>query len=270
MSSVVPHALVVVTTYNQVPYLRRALRGFLRQTSRAFHLTVADDGSGPETAELLRSLAPEFAAQGIGFSHVWQEDAGFRKTRILNEAVRRSPEAPLLIFTDGDCIPPATFVERHLAAHEPMSFHVAGAYRLDEETSAAITEADVDAGRFEGRGLPENMRELRKKARQSRWGTKVGRRNRPKILGLNMAFDRALFEALNGFDERFASWGLGEDSDMRDRAMRLRPKPKVKVLYTKNDVYHLWHPVGKNQRAESERYYRTKRPLRCEQGFRQD
>ena len=82
-----------------------------------------------------------------------------------------------------------------------------------------------------------------------------------------MALDRDLFERLNGFDERFESWGLGEDSDLRDRAMRLRPKPRVKVLYTRNDVYHLWHPIGVNQRAESERYYRTERPIRCERGL---
>ena len=267
MSDRVPSALVVLCVYNQLPFLRRVLPGYLRQSTSDFHLTIADDGSSDGTDAFVDACRADFEARGIGLSHVWQADEGFRKTRILNEAVRQSPSAPLLIFSDGDCVPPPRFVERHLAVHEPMSFHVAGAYRLDAETSDALTLEAVEAGTFEGCGLPENDRELRKKRRQSIWGTKIGRRNRPKILGLNMAYDRELFLALNGFDERFQSWGIGEDTDMRDRAMRLRPKPRVKVLYTENDVYHLWHPVGTNQRAESERYYKTDRPVRCEHGL---
>jgi len=262
-----PKALLLCATYNQLPSLRLALRGYLRQTRRDFHLTIADDGSGPATTRFLAKIAPVFAARGIGFQHVWQEDKGFRKTRVLNQSVRSSPAAPLLIFSDGDCIPPARFIERHLAVHEPMSFHVGGAFRLDAETSKAIGEEQVDDGSYEGLGSAANGRELRKKASQSRWGTWVRRRHRPKVLGLNMAFDRALFEALNGFDERFQSWGF-EDSDLRDRAMRLRPRPRVKVLYTKNDVYHLWHAGGANQRAQSRAYYKTRRPVRCEQGLR--
>ncbi|HIG04401.1 MAG TPA: hypothetical protein EYQ08_01515 [Planctomycetes bacterium] len=63
-------------------------------------------------------------------------------------------------------------------------------------------------------------------------------KNRPKVLGLNMAMDRALFEDLNGFDEKFVGYGL-EDSDLRDRAMRRSPRPRVVNLYGEKDVYHL-------------------------------
>lgn len=262
-----PRALVVVATYEQLPHLRCALRGYLRQTTRDFALVVADDGSGPETAAHLREVAPEFAAQGIGFRHVRHEDRGFRKCRILNEAVRQGPEAPLLVFSDGDCIPPVRFVERHVEAHEPLSFHVGGAWRLTQAQSEALTEESIDAGEYEALRTEASARDLHKKARQSRWGTLLRRRHRPKVLGLNMALDRTLFEALNGFDERFESWGLGEDSDLRDRAMRHRPRPRVKVLYTRNDVFHLWHTVGPGRRSEGMPYYRRKRPMRCEIGL---
>jgi GT2 family glycosyltransferase len=261
-----PRALVVVATYNQVPYLRRVLRGYLRQTSKDFHLAVADDGSREDTRELVAAFVPEFAAQGLTLQHVWHEDDGFRKCKILNEAVRQSPLTELLLFTDGDCVPPAHFVERHLAAHEALSFHVAGAYRLSRECTEGLDEDAVAAGTYEGLGSAENLRELRTKRRKSIWGTRLGRRNRPKILGLNMGFDRALFEALNGFDEEFTDWGVGEDSDMRDRAMRLRPKPRVKVLYMQNDVYHLWHPVSKSL-ANSRARRRLDRPVRCSHGL---
>jgi GT2 family glycosyltransferase len=262
-----PRALVVVAAYNQLALLRLSLRGYLRQTNRDFALVVADDGSTDGTAAWLAEVQPRFEAQGIPFLHVHQEDAGFRKCRILNDAVRRGPAAGLLVFSDGDCIPPADFVAQHLAAHEPRSLHVAGAWRLTREQTEAISEADVDVGRFETLRTAESEKDIRKKARQSRWGTLLRRRHRPKILGLNMAIDRALFEELNGFDECFESWGLGEDTDLRDRAMRTRPRPRVKVLYGVNDVYHLWHPVHPGGRAGSMPYYRQARPVRCEHGL---
>ncbi len=261
-------ALVVVAAYNQLPHLRRALRGYLRQTTNDFALIVADDGSRDGSLEYLDEIASAFATKGIPFQYVTQGDEGFRKTRILNEAIRQAPkDAPLIIFSDGDCVPPAHFVERHVGVHEPLSLHVAGAVRLSQEQSEALTEYDIDSGAYEHLDDPESRRKMRKKARQSKWGTRVRRRNRPKILGLNMAIDRALFEALNGFDERFQSWGIGEDTDLRDRAMRHRPRPRVKVLYTLNDVFHLWHPVTKGRRSEGKPYYETKRPVRCEMGL---
>ncbi len=265
-----PRALVVLATYNQAEHLALALRGYLRQSTADFHLVVADDGSTDATADVIAATAGAFEARGIGFAHVRQEDDGFRKCRILNEAVRQSPPAPLLVFSDGDCIPPAGFVAGHLAAHAPRSFHVGGAVRLTEAQTAALDAAAVDAGAHEQLTNPESERDLRKKARQSRWGTRIRRRNRPKILGLNFALDRSLFEAINGFDERFESWGIGEDSDIRDRVMRLRPRPRVRVLYGSNDVVHCWHPrpaAGVDQRATSRAYHRTPRPIACERGF---
>ena len=260
-------ALVVLATYRQLPSLRLVLRGYLRQTIDDFALTVADDGSPPDVAAFLESIRPAFEARGIPFQHVWHEDQGFRKCAILNEAIRQSHGEPLLVFSDGDCIPPAHFVARHLEAHEPRSFHVGGVYRLTEEASAAIDEAAVDAGRFESLGTSIDLRWLRKRRRQSTWGTLLRRRNRPKINGLDFAIDRDLFEAINGFDERFETYYIGEDTDLRDRAMRSRPRPRVKNLYLVNDVYHLWHPSTPQTREASLEYYRQERPVRCGRGL---
>ena len=260
-------ARVVVSTYNQVDALRLALRGYLRQTTRDFALSIADDGSNDGTAECLRELSDELEARGIDLQHVWHQDDGFRKAAIANEAVRRSRGEPLLVFTDGDCIPPARFVERHLAAHEAWSFHVAGPYRLSQGVSASITAEDVDTGRFEKLGDASHARAQRRLRRKSFWGTLRRRRRRPKVLGLNFAMDRALFTALNGFDERFRSYAV-EDTDLGDRAMRLRPRPRVKNLHGRNDVFHLWHPAIPGGRAASLALYRrTDHPPRCALGL---
>ena len=260
-------ARVIVTTYNNLSLLRRALRGYLRQTTTDFGLSIADDGSTEETGAFLREFAREAAEHGIDVDHAWHEDRGFRRAAISNAAVRRTQGEGLLIFTDGDCIPPAYFVERHLAVHEPWSFHVAGAYRLSEEASAGITEADVDTGRFETIGRPEHDAALQRLRRKSFWGTLFRQRRRPKVLGLNFAMDRDLFFALNGYDERFTAYGM-EDTDLGDRAMRLKPRARVKNLYTVNDVFHLWHPSSPGGREPGMAIYRQHdHPPRCELGL---
>jgi GT2 family glycosyltransferase len=259
-------ALVVVSTYNQLPSLRLCLRGLLRQASTEFSIAVADDGSREETRDFVRAFARTAGERGIPVAHVWQEDVGFRKARILNEAVRRGGEASLVAFLDGDCVAPPEWVGRHLAAHEPGSFHVGGVARLSEEASAGLTEADVDEGRLDRLRTAEHARDSRVRARKSRWGTLLRLKHRPKVFGGNMAFDRSLFVALNGFDERFEGFGL-EDTDLRDRAMRMRPRPRVKNLYGTNDVFHLWHPTGGRGRSPNRDYYETARPVRCERGL---
>ena len=230
---------MILATYNQVPLLRLVLQGYLRQTTTDFSLVLADDGSGPEQIDFIQEFAPKLQARGIPVEHVWHEDRGWHKNRIMNEAVRQAKEETLLIFSDADCIPPAQFVARHIEVHEPRSFQVAGAIRLSVEATDSLSEADVAGGRHEEMGTAVDRKKLQALARKSRWGTLVRRRHRPKVIGLNMAIDRKLFEAVNGFDEIFQWPYVGEDTDLRDRVMRLRPRPIVKVLYTTNDVYHL-------------------------------
>ena len=262
-----PHTRVIVGTYNQVPVLEFVLRGYLRQTTTDFSLVLADDGSGQEQIDFVERWRSKFMARGIPFEHVWQEDLGWRKNHALNESVRRAGDESLLVFSDGDCVPPAHFVERHIEVHEPWSFHVGGGIRWNKELSARLTTNDVESGRFEAFTTADDWKPLRIRARKSRWGTLVRRKNRPKVIGLNMGCDRRFFEAVNGFDEVFEWPYFGEDSDLRDRVMRHRPRPRVKVLYTTNDVYHVWHPLKETGRAHKRDYYDQRRPIRCEKGL---
>ena len=265
-------AAVIISAYNNAPALRLSLLGYLRQDCSDFRLIIADDGSTTDLKEEIDPILEKLNAAGIETDHVWHEDRGFRKNIILNEAVRHCPESELLIFTDGDCIPPASFVRTHIDQHCPRSFHVAGAYRLTETATASLKAESVLNGDHESLKEPDQIRDLQRRFRKSKWGTLFRRRHRPKILGLNMAFDRSLFEEINGFDEKFIGWGLGEDSDLRDRAMRLRPRPIVRNLYTVNDVFHQWHPVPPprpRRELETWEYYRQDRPIRCETGLQQ-
>jgi glycosyltransferase involved in cell wall biosynthesis len=257
-------ARVLVTTYNRPSLLRLALRGWKRQSTLDFALTVADDGStGTETAEVVAAFA---AAAPFPVDHVWWPKDGFRRAGILNESVRRSAGEPLLVFTDGDCVPPARFLERHLAVHGPRTFAVGGAVYVDRDDETLTGEA-IDRGDHEHLATFRDRWELKRRAWKSRWGVWRGKRRRPKVLGLNIGIDRALFEEVNGYDERFVGYGL-EDSDLRDRVMASRPPPSVRILYGRNDTVHLWHlPATTARKRPNAAYYDTARPVRCEHGL---
>ena len=95
----------------------------------------------------------------------------------------------------------------------------------------------------------------------------LGLPRHPFAMGLNIAADRALLEEINGFDEAFVGYGH-EDDDIRDRLMAARPRPRVHVLYGRNDVVHLWHPRAESWAAlPNAAYYATKRPARCVRGL---
>jgi GT2 family glycosyltransferase len=255
---------VVVTTYERLAWLRLALRAWARQTYRDFALTVADDGSGPETRAFVEAFS---RTAPFPVRHVWWRNEGFRRAAILNEAVRRSEGEPLLLFTDGDCVPPAGFLEGHVAVHGPRSFAVGGAWKLTKAESSTLTEDAIDAGAHERLRSPEEARDLRRKRWKSLLGTRLHLPHRPKVVGLNVGVDRALFEEVNGYDEAFVGYGL-EDSDLRDRVMATKPRPRPAILYGRVDTVHVWHPPAETAGRQLNRaYWESKRPVRCVHGL---
>ena len=59
MAAVAPRASVIVTTYNNPPYLEMVLAGYARQGRDDFEVVVADDGSRDETRELIDRVRAE-------------------------------------------------------------------------------------------------------------------------------------------------------------------------------------------------------------------
>lgn len=137
------HMSVVISTYNKPHFLERVLWGYAVQTRRDFQVVVADDGSGPETASVIRRIRAE---TGLDLLHVWHEDRGFRKTEILNRAIVAA-RGDHLLFTDGDCIPRRDLLDVHYRLTEPGRYLAGGYLKLPEEVSAAVEVEDVVSGR---------------------------------------------------------------------------------------------------------------------------
>ncbi len=133
----------IVTTYNQPEQLEKVMWGYSRQLHADFELVIADDGSGPETADMIDRVA---AQTRLNILHVWHEDRGFRKTEILNRAILAA-RGDYLIFSDGDCIPRNDFVAAHVALASRNCFLSGGYIKLPRDVSASITVDDIRSGK---------------------------------------------------------------------------------------------------------------------------
>ena len=78
---------LIVATYNRPDALGTVLRSLARQTDRNFEIVVADDGSGPQTREVIKDWISKI---GLPLKHVWQDDRGFRLAEIRNRAIAAS------------------------------------------------------------------------------------------------------------------------------------------------------------------------------------
>ena len=234
---------VIFSTFQQPEWLRKALCGFASQTQTDFQIVVADDGSGEETAQVIRSARKR---AGLRIEHIWQADSGFRKCRVLNKAIVRA-RGDYLIFTDGDCIPHPEFVARHLELAEPGRFLSGGLLRLPLGLSHNIQPDDISSGRafsaswLSGRGMPVTYKLLKLNAGLG-FGALLDRVS-PATAGWNghnaSGWKSDILQA-NGFDERMG-YG-GEDRELGERLENAGIRGKR--IRHRVTCLHLDHPRG--------------------------
>lgn len=213
-----PSCSVIITTYNSPHLLEKVLWGFESQTYQDFEVVIADDGSTSETADCIEQFR---SRSRFPLKHVWHEDRGFRKTAILNKAIH-SCQTEYLIFVDGDCVPTQHFVQRHLAAATPRRFVSATAFRLGPETTAAVTQEDIQTQRvFSSRwmrahGQPHSMR-LYRRMLEGPCGAIMDRVTPTRLYwaGGNASAWKSDLIAVNGFDRRMR-YGA-EDKELGER-----------------------------------------------------
>jgi glycosyltransferase involved in cell wall biosynthesis len=224
---------LIISTADQPDYLSRVLRALEAQSIAPAEVLLADDGSGPETGKLFESWAD---GKGFETKHFWQEKAGFRKARILNEAIANA-RSEYVVFLDGDTIPHPEFIADHSRMTRPASF-VQGHRTLIKERAAVWF------------GL-QNFEEDRRRAF---WQGQLGgwkfafrwprplirtRQDLRGVRGCNLGVWRADLVQVNGYNEAFVGWGR-EDSELAVRLMNSGIR--------RRDVrgwglcYHLWHP----------------------------
>jgi len=231
---------LIVSTYNRPDALGAVLRSLARQTDKGCEIVVADDGSRPQTREMIATWTPKIS---VPLKHVWQEDRGFRLAESRNRAIAAST-GRYLIFLDGDCIARPDFVAAHRRLAEPGYFvggnRVLLSQALTDDVLARNLEAEgwsfAECATRRARGdinrllplLDLPLGPLRKRLADDWEGVRGG----------NFAFFRADLDRVDGFETSFVGWGL-EDSDIVIRMIRSGVKRKDGRFAT--GVLHLWH-----------------------------
>ena len=199
-------ASVIVPAYNAESLLPALLKSLRKQDGLTFgqdyEIIVVDDGSTDRTAAVPQSMAPQVLCQ---------PNAGPAAAR--NHGARAA-QAPLLAFTDADCIPAPDWLVTLLSPFsDPQVVGVKGVYRTHE--SGAIPRFVQAEYAFKY----ERMRKL------------------PQIDFIDTysaAYRRETFLSEGGFDERFPVPSV-EDQEF---SFRLARKGHKLVFQPQAAVYH--------------------------------
>lgn len=237
-------ASVIITFYNKTDILKLVLAGFERQSVKDFEIIIADDGSNEKAVAELHEI---IHSSPLHIRHVWHPDNGWQKNLIMNKAIMAA-ETDYLLFTDGDCIPHRHFVKEHLQARERNHVLTGRRVLLSKRVSDFLTAKRVRLGLLEkmlflwmlverifGEGqFVENAIYFRQK-----WIRKRINKKDRGLLGSNFSLHKEDILAVNGFDERYLSPYVGEDTDLD---MRLRQYGcKYRHLKHLAIQYHYYH-----------------------------
>ncbi|HPH91754.1 MAG TPA: glycosyltransferase [Ferruginibacter sp.] len=230
-------ASVIISYYKNLPKLELLLMALQQQTAMGdFEVIVAEDDNAAETVSFLATMQQQVS---YTIQHVSQEDKGFRKCRILNQALLASSTG-FLIFLDGDCIPHRQLVYQYTRNKDNAGVLYGRRVMLSKKfSSRLLATKDLAMLNFfsmlaggckrieEGLYLPfVNLLFKRKKS--------------TGLLGCNMGIQKEALLAINGFDEDYTAPGAGEDSDIEWRLTGFLNVTYAPMKF-KAIVYHVWH-----------------------------
>jgi GT2 family glycosyltransferase len=229
---------VVVATYQKPEYLRLALSALALQSRLPDGICVADDGSDARAEAVLAEFP------GLPLRHVWHEDKGFRKTEILNMAVRTS-QADYMVFIDDDCLMHPDVLQRFQQRARADRFLTGSVIRLDGPMTQAVLQAgkvEWAGGRLPGWQPKSLSQRLKSMPLGQGLGAVLDRLSPIRVSwagGVSGTFRSNILQ-VNGFDETMA-YG-GEDKEFGIRLANAGIKGQT--LRYSAPVYHLDHGRG--------------------------
>ncbi len=226
---------LIISTYNKPEYLFHCLNSISKLDEFPDEIIVADDGSGKETAELIEKFRQQLSAP---LFHVWQEDQGFRLSRSRNNGIIKS-SGDYLIFIDDDIILHPDFISDHRRFAKKNCLYCGSRVRLSPEKTSQTIKSGQYHFPFWANGLESRENAIRIPfLHKFISGPKY---THQRMRGCHMAFWKEDLIRINGFDERYKSWGY-EDSDAVMRMMHSGVK-RINLKWAAI-CYHMYHPIN--------------------------
>jgi glycosyltransferase involved in cell wall biosynthesis len=201
-----PSVSVVIPAYNTQDTIGVALEALSHQTyAGRIEVIVVDDGSLDKTAETVRALS--------SVRYVHQPNAGPASAR--NRGAREA-SGELLLFTDADCCPQKTWIEKMVAGFSAEDIGaVGGSYGIANPDSplARVIHGEII---------------FRHKKLMPEFSKSFG--------SYNVALRRKVFESAGGFDVTYRN-ASGEDSDLSYRVL----KQGQRIRFLKDAVVGHFH-----------------------------
>lgn len=243
-------ASLIIAVYNQARNLELILESVKTQTCQDIEIIVADDGSSDGTEKVIKDFRKNYPQIPIEF--VTQEDIGFRKTMILNKAIKKST-GEYLIFIDGDMLLERRFIELHFryrALQQVLCGH--RGVKLSEQYTKKIIEGEQ---LFSTNPLSLLLQGIKGNVENSMRGLiihnlllrRLAIPYRNNLSGCNFSLYRAAIEKVNGFNEAVLEHGFN-DYELGHR-LKLAGYQLINVSKLCN-TYHLYHPTRKTRREE--------------------
>jgi glycosyltransferase involved in cell wall biosynthesis len=232
---------LLISTYNWPEALHLVFKSILNQTKFPDEILIADDGSKEETKTLIEEFRNKIK---VPVKHFWQEDKGFRKSKILNKAIAGSA-TDYIIQVDGDCILHSKFIEDHISSSEKGIYLYGSRVNIIPDFVEDIFEKDKNNFGFFSKEIKNRTRSLSipflSRLYKSHYGISS------KFRGCNVSFFRKDLIEINGYNEDFEGWGR-EDSDL---VIRMGNSGiRAKRLRYAAILYHIYHKTNSKSNLE--------------------
>lgn len=236
-------ASLIITTYNWPEALKVTLDSTLKQSTRSMEVIVADDGSGPNTAQVVKEV---LGPSGLKWLHVRHKHSGIRQARIKNLGLKYSRNS-YLIFIDHDVPLHTDFIADHLAAAENGFFLQGKRVFLPEDYTKKIL---LKATFLLPSPFLPGLKNRKNIFRLSKLGKLLSRPKKfqTSLRGCNLSMHKTDFLKVDGYDETFDQlWGR-EDSDICYRLFH--HGLRIKNLWFSAGQYHLDHRAIKRRQKD--------------------
>lgn len=233
---------LLISTYNWPESLELILKSLKNQTQQPDQVLIADDGSTIATKNVINDFAKAYKGEII---HVWHEDKGFRKSKILNKAIAKS-SCDYIIQIDGDCIMHPHFIEDHIKNALPNTYLYGTRVTITKKALPALFEKKQTNFHIFSKHIKKRTRTIYLPLLSKLYPVKDAYSS--NFRGCNVSYWKSDFIKVNGYNEDFEGWGR-EDSDLVIRMGNMNVKSR-RLRYIAI-VYHIYHP--ENSKANFER-----------------
>lgn len=239
---------LIIATYNKPEYLSLELESIARLEEFPDEIVIADDGSTSETQMLIDQFKSKIPVPVI---HEWQEDRGYRLSRSRNNGLLRST-GDYLIFIDDDLILHPKFISDHRKYALRGCFFCGTRARLGPKLTASIMKNPRNKISWWEGDLDSRLNTIR--IPFLHLIVKGPEYTYKRLRGCHMAFWKSDLIKINGFDERYMSWGR-EDSDIAMRMMHAGIK-RINLKWAAI-CYHLNHTVSQGASTNDHLLFET-------------